>query len=62
MDKICQTDTGSDQQSQRGAAVSSTEQHRGLPQAVQTGRGEQRPGVREEFGFHWQYIYFKYLS
>lgn len=46
MDKVCQTDTGADQQSQPGAAVSAAEQDRGQPQALQTGWG--KPG-QEEF-------------
>lgn len=37
MDKVCQTDTGADQQPQPGAAVSAAEQGRGQPQALQTG-------------------------
>lgn len=43
MDKVCQADTGADQQSQLGAADSTTEQDGGQPQAIQTGRGEQQP-------------------
>lgn len=51
MDKVRQTDTGADQQSQPGAAVSTAEQDRGQPQALQTGRGEQQPRLEEEFVF-----------
>lgn len=50
MDEVRQTDTGADQQSQPGAAVSTAEQDRGQPQALQTGRGEQQPRL-EEFVF-----------
>ena len=43
MDKVCQTDTGADQQPQPGAAVSAAEQGRGQPQALQTGWGKPGP-------------------
>lgn len=41
MDKVCQTDTGIDQQPQPGAAdIATTEPDWGQPQALQTGGGE----------------------
>lgn len=41
MDKVCQVDAGTDQQSQPGAADSTAEQDWGQPEALQTGWGEQ---------------------